>query len=152
MRRLGTVTRFYQGLRTGLPRATHRIYAELVRVARPNWSRLENSAAATRRGMPTKLMIDWCHGILRDTPRIILLHHHCRRHNQCGRLASAKIVIFSMPRFLHRLILSPIIALRRHREPTKSIADPFCVRVADSVPGSEQSTAVPVLGFGQGTE
>lgn len=100
-----------------LPRGSHWIDTELLRVTWPHWCSSESTTTRTRCTSPTKLGIDRSHGVLRNTPGIVLLHGDVRWDDQSCRLSRLKIVIAPMPRLGLRMVSRPGIAMRRWMKP-----------------------------------
>ena len=105
-----------------LPRATHVVSAELIRVAGPPGCAVESATSGTG-GIRTaaKLVVNGVHQVLADAPRVRLPHVSCGGNNQCQRLSVHLIVVISMPRTVHGKVVGPYlghavgIASRRSR-------------------------------------
>lgn len=110
----------HQYARQYLPGGTHGINAELPCVAGPARCAVE---ASTRGwfGSVSVLMINWCHRVLRNAPRIILLHTDGRGHNDSRWLPVGHVVVLSMPWSARSLRLSPSITFGRHGEIENSL-------------------------------
>lgn len=120
-----------------LPGAADRVDPELIRVCWPVRRCTESSAASTVGWYATKLVIDRSHRVLGNTPRVVLLHRHNRRNDQCSRLTCSHPVVAAVPRPLGCLIASPVIAPTRVPCPRLERSMFTCIGSKDPAAGSE---------------
>ena len=125
LRHAGSLPHFWtlqRPSKIALPRPSNRVDSELIGMARPVRSSLELPATAAASRTLTELMVNRGHRVLRNAPRVVLLHGDCWRNDQSCWLACAEIVIISMPRLLHGLIPRPVISPGRMGCPVDCVA------------------------------
>lgn len=63
----------------------------------PDRGRVEQSSLTALRCRSTELVVERGHGVLADTPGVILLHGSSGWNHQCGRLSELQVIESTMP-------------------------------------------------------
>ena len=91
------------------PRAANVVVAELISVTGPRrcWAKRSSCCCAWERSAAAILMMNGVHQVLADAPGVTLTHVRCRRHDYRQGLSPILLVVATVPRTIHRKIVSP---------------------------------------------